>query len=81
MVEFQVEVRDASSIFCFQGKGFGLWFHLTRCLRTLRARLQSSFSATEPPLVAARGAREGLWLEQGYGFRLTGDARPRFFES
>ena len=27
--------------------------HLTRCLRTLRAR---------QPLVAARGAREGLWL-------------------
>ena len=31
-----------------------LRIHLTRCLRTLRAR----------PLVAARGAREGLWLEQ-----------------
>ena len=35
--------------------------HLTRCLRTLRARLQAAF---QPPLVAARGAREGLLLEQ-----------------
>ena len=32
--------------------------HLTRCLRTLRARLQSSHS------VAARGAREGPWSGQ-----------------
>ena len=83
---------------------------VTRCLRTLRARLPF-----QPPLVAARGAREGLWLEQGsiedaardqrrsmraclalrpglplrgsepdsvWQMRaLTGDARPRFFES
>ena len=35
-----------------------LTFHLTRCLRTLRARLQSSHS------VAARGAREGPWSGQ-----------------
>ena len=33
---------------------FGGVVHLTRCLRTLRARL----------VVAARGAHEGLWLEQ-----------------
>ena len=33
--------------------------HLTRCLRTSHA----ARAAAEPPLVAARGAREGLWLE------------------
>ena len=36
-----------------------LHIHLTRCSRTLRARLHSR----QAPLVAARGAREGLWLE------------------
>ena len=34
--------------------------HLTRCSRTLRARLVAPLVA---PLVAARGAREGLWSE------------------
>ena len=43
-------------------------FHLTRCLRTLCARL--------PPLVAASGAREGLWLEQRALAYLPNVVRP-----
>ena len=53
--------RDGSGT---EGRGRRRDIHLTRCLRTLRARLQST-PGGKAPLVAARGAREGLWLEQG----------------
>ena len=42
-------------------------------------------AAAKPPLVAARGAREGLWLEKNFPYvqrdspnQLTGDARLEF---
>ena len=50
-------------------KSIGTCVHLTRCLRTLRARLQSSAKprgckAARGHSVAARGAREGPWSGQ-----------------
>ena len=46
--------------------------HSPNQVLTHAARAAAPF---QPPLVAARGAREGLWLEQGYAGLTTGKAK------
>ena len=63
-------MADSTGVFCKIVPPFIL-FHLTRCLRTLRARLQSSHSVT------ARGVREGPWSGQLYYCEFC--HRPKMF--
>ena len=65
--------------------GRHLWFHLTRCLRTLRARRARRALVRATSGGRARRARIRADLvrarQETPTSILTGDARPRFFES